>query len=68
MNESNTPAANVNIWQLQKGSLAEHQRAVHEGVKYPCGKYQFQATTNTNVADVNIKQLIKDVSLNIKEQ
>ena len=21
-----------------KGSLAEHQRVVHEGVKYPCGK------------------------------
>ena len=31
-----------------KGSLAGHKRAVHEGVKYHCGR---QATTNSDLTE-----------------
>ena len=28
-----------------RGDLSIHKRAVHEGVKYPCGQCNYQATT-----------------------
>ena len=34
----------------QKRSLDEHQRGVHEGVKYPCSKFEFKATTRSYLA------------------
>ena len=43
MKESNILVSNVIIKQLTKGSLAEHKRAVHKGVKYPCGQYNHQS-------------------------
>ena len=33
-----------------KGSLAQHKRAVHEGVKYSCGQCVHQATSNGDLA------------------
>ena len=32
------------------GNLAEHKRAVHEGVKYPCEQCNYQATSKGNLA------------------
>ena len=37
--------ANVSIKQHQKENLARHKRAVHEGIKYPCGQCQHEATS-----------------------
>ena len=34
----------------QKGNLAEHKRAVHEGAKYPCELCNHQATSKGNFA------------------
>ena len=34
-----------------KGRLAEHKRAVHEGVKYPCGHCNYKATTKGSLAE-----------------
>ena len=32
-------------------SLAKHQRVLHEGVKNPCGKFDYQVTQNGNLAE-----------------
>ena len=38
--------------QLQReGSLAEPKRAVHEGVKYPCGQCNYQTTRKRHHAE-----------------
>ena len=35
----------------KKGNLVEHQRRVHEGVKYPCGICDYQATAKRNLTE-----------------
>ena len=35
----------ANIWASQKTNLKRHKQSVHEGVKYPCNKCEYQATT-----------------------
>ena len=51
MKESNTLAANVTIKQLR--NLADHQRAIHEGVKIPCRQREEQFSSQ---GDVSIHQ------------
>ena len=50
MKESNTLVANATIKQLQS-RLAEHKRAVHEGIKHPCDQCNYQATTMGSLAE-----------------
>ena len=38
MKESNTPCGKCDYQASHKRHLAEHQRAVHERVKYPCSQ------------------------------
>ena len=38
-----------------KGSLAEHQRGIHEGVKYPCGQCGKQFSQKGALAELNTK-------------
>ena len=34
-----------------KNSLAKHKKIVHEGVKFPCGQCNIQATLKGNLAE-----------------
>ena len=45
--------------------MAQHKRAVHEGVKYICTKLQYISELNVLAT---IKQLITEILLNTKEQ
>ena len=38
------------IQSTSKGDLSQLKRAVHEGVKYPCGHCDYQATSKGNLA------------------
>ena len=38
------------IQSTSKGDLAQQKRAVHEGVKYPCGQCDYQASSTGNLA------------------
>ena len=33
----------------RKGSMMEHYRSKHEGIKYPCNQCDYQATTQSNL-------------------
>ena len=52
MKESNIVVDNVTIKQLQS-NLAVHKRAVHEGLKFPCGQCKHQSTSKGNLAPHN---------------
>ena len=68
---------------MSKGDLAKHKRAVHEGVKYPCGQCNHQATSKGDLArhkraahegvkfpcgNASIKQHQKDILLDTRGQ
>ena len=58
----------------QKNSLARHKKIVHEGVKYPFGQYNYQATTKGSLAEhkravhEGVKYRTMQPSSNFKEQ
>ena len=49
MKESNTLVGNV-VKISHEGGIAKHQRAVHEGIKYPCGQCGKQFSRKGDVA------------------
>ena len=50
MKESNILVGNTTYQVTAKGNVAEHKRAVHEGVTFPCGRWNNQATAKGNLA------------------
>ena len=51
MRESNNIVDNVVKHFSQNGFDAEHRRAVHEGLTYPCRQCDHQATTKRSLAE-----------------
>ena len=43
------PCGQCEYQAITKGSLFQHKRSIHEGIKYPCAQCEYQATTKSNL-------------------
>ena len=54
MNKSDFLCKHCNFDATTKGNLKEHQKPLHEDVKFPCVYWTYEVTTKGSLAKVNV--------------